>query len=69
MVRRAEVTHYHPRLRPIDVILPLGSVGYNYEGTNQIGVLQPLGNGATADTETLFDSYSRKSRVTVANGQ
>ncbi|NYF78152.1 RHS repeat domain-containing protein [Granulicella arctica] len=66
----AQVTQYNRLLKPVTVTLPNGGeVEYNYEGTTQVGVLQPMGNGSTMDTETMVDGYGRTSRVAVANGQ
>jgi RHS repeat-associated protein len=65
-----QVTQYNRLLRP--TILSLsngGSINYNYEGTNQTGVIQPMGNGQNVDTETLIDGYGRMSRVALYNGQ
>ena len=66
---QTQVTQYDRLLRPTSVSLPIGSANYNYYGSNQVGVVQPMGNGTSADTETLFDAYDRTSRVAVLNGQ
>jgi len=59
---------YDSSLRRTQVQTPLGSVGYNYSSSNQVGIVASLPSGQ-ADTETLYDGYGRISRIATANGQ
>jgi RHS repeat-associated protein len=65
-----QYAQYDRLLRPTVVSLPNGGqINYNFESTNQTGVVQTTGTGQNADTETLLDAYGRTSRVAVYNGQ
>ena len=64
-----QVAQYDPLLRATSVTLPNGGVVTTTYSGNDTIVDQTTGTGSDAVTHTLVDTYGRKSRVAVLNGQ